>query len=349
MDGDRTVTAAFDPLPAATYTLTVDVSGDGLGTVTGSGINCGSYTGPSEDCSQEYAAGTQVTLTATPDSGSTFGGWSECDSTSENGNQCQVTMNGDRRVAATFNLSPTEATGRVVNAVDAAPISGATVGFDGIATTTAANGTFLLSLPAGTYDVTVSAPDFISATFSDVVIPSGETTDLGTIALSTEVEPGETRIVLTWGETPADLDAHLTGPIEDSDDRFHIYWAEENRGSLDASPFAFLDIDDTTSFGPETITITAQFPGVYRYSVHNYTNREATESTALAQSGAAVRVFRGDSEIAQFAVPNQEGTLWTVFEMSGVTIAPVNAMSYHTDPPSTIQSLAEQPEGRIQR
>jgi len=55
--------------------LTVTKAGIGSGTVTSAptGINCGS------DCTENYASGTSVTLTAAPASGSTFAGWSgEC-------------------------------------------------------------------------------------------------------------------------------------------------------------------------------------------------------------------------------------------------------------------------------
>ncbi|MGB5817671.1 MAG: hypothetical protein WBI27_20975, partial [Thermoanaerobaculia bacterium] len=59
-------------LDPAKYTLTVNKTGNGSGTVTSipSGINCGST------CSSKYTDGTEVQLTATPASGSTFTGWS---------------------------------------------------------------------------------------------------------------------------------------------------------------------------------------------------------------------------------------------------------------------------------
>jgi len=45
-----------------------------------------------------------------------------------------------------------------------------------------------------------------------------------------------------------------------------------------------------------------------------------------------VRVYRGSNLVASFNVPsNTGGTLWTVFEMNGDTITPINTMSYTSD------------------
>jgi len=73
---------------------TVSVQRSGSGSVSGPGIDCGST------CSEVVDDGTQLTLTATPAAGSTFRGWSGCDSVS--GNQCTLAANADRAVAATF-------------------------------------------------------------------------------------------------------------------------------------------------------------------------------------------------------------------------------------------------------
>jgi len=78
-----------------TYTLSVQKGGSGSGTVTGGAISCGAT------CSASLASGTAVTLTASADAGSTFAGWSGCDSTT--GGTCNVTMLVDRIVIATFN------------------------------------------------------------------------------------------------------------------------------------------------------------------------------------------------------------------------------------------------------
>jgi len=95
MSADRKVSAVFAFEPPSEFALTVVPTGTGTGTVTSSpaGINCGI------DCSEAYAAGTEVTLTATPASGSSFSGWSgSCTGTGA----CKVTMSQARSVTATF-------------------------------------------------------------------------------------------------------------------------------------------------------------------------------------------------------------------------------------------------------
>ena len=137
------------------------------------------------------------------------------------------------------------------------------------------------------------------------------------------------RVVLRWGENPRDLDSHLVGPTADGG-RFHIYYSNKTSGRN------YLDHDDTSSYGPETITIYETTPGVYTYLVHDYTNRNSSNSNALAQSGAYVEVYYGDSQIAleTYYVPNQEGTVWSVFEFDATTgtITPINQMSYCSTP-----------------
>jgi hypothetical protein len=86
-----------------TYDLTVSREGNGSGTVTSTSIptgatqiDCGTV------CTATYYGGTQVTLTAYADVGSTFAGWTGCDTVSAT--TCTVTMSEAKSVAATFTL-----------------------------------------------------------------------------------------------------------------------------------------------------------------------------------------------------------------------------------------------------
>jgi endo-1,4-beta-xylanase len=98
LTADRVVTATFDLVATTTWALTVTRAGTGGGTVTSSagGIACGAV------CSAELPGGTVVTLTATPDAGSTFAGWSACQGTGP----CVVTMDAARSVEAAFAVRP---------------------------------------------------------------------------------------------------------------------------------------------------------------------------------------------------------------------------------------------------
>jgi len=85
------------PQPQDTYALYVVKSGSGSGTVMSNpeGIACGS------DCSERYAAGTTVILTAQPDEGHTFAGWSgDC---SGSDLTVSVLMDADKTCTAVFS------------------------------------------------------------------------------------------------------------------------------------------------------------------------------------------------------------------------------------------------------
>ncbi|EDN72333.1 conserved hypothetical protein [Beggiatoa sp. SS] len=70
----QNVTATFNliEIPLDQYPLTVNKLGTGTGSVTSTGIDCGS------DCSEKYTENTPVTLIAKPAANSIFVGWSGC-------------------------------------------------------------------------------------------------------------------------------------------------------------------------------------------------------------------------------------------------------------------------------
>lgn len=146
----------------------------------------------------------------------------------------------------------------------------------------------------------------------------------------------EVRITLTWGENPRDLDSHLTGPTAasngtaaDTTNRFHIYYSSK---TVDV---AALDVDDTSSYGPETVTISPPAgastlrPGLYRYSVHHYSG-----SNTITTSDASVSLKYGNITRTYSPPSGAVGSrdLWTVFELlvnsaGQITVYPVNSLT----------------------
>lgn len=101
VSGIRDVGATFD---LGRYATTVAFAGTGDGTVVSSddSIHCESADGGTADCDQTSAFGTTITLTAAPDTGSVFDGWSGagCSGTGP----CVVTVEAAATVTASFSL-----------------------------------------------------------------------------------------------------------------------------------------------------------------------------------------------------------------------------------------------------
>jgi hypothetical protein len=113
------------------------------------------------------------------------------------------------------------------------------------------------------------------------------------------------RVVLNWGSTPRDLDSHL---IFDGN---HIYWGRKKGVQ------AWLDVDDTDSYGPETITVDKKKHGsTYLYAVHDFSNKANSDDQMLSASGAMVFVYVGQSLVRTYHVPRGTGNLWTVFRIT---------------------------------
>jgi uncharacterized protein YjdB len=203
------------------------------------------------------------------------------------------------------------------------------------------------NLFAGTYQVTASGTGYRPSTRTGVAVGNGAVTANQDLVLTTAGST-DVRIVLTWGSQPRDLDSHLTGPTTGTA-RFHVYYG--SRGSFTSTPFAGLDVDDTDGGGPETVTITQLVGGNYRFSVHDFSNRNSTSSTALGLSGARVALYLPNGQSRAFFVPTQPGTLWTVFELQGTVTNPVvvdrSEMSFTSDaggilsPPAAVRGATD--------
>ncbi len=96
---------------AATYDLSLIMTGTGKGTVTfSSGDQC------SDTCKLEFISPYNVTLSAAAPPGGTFNGWTGCDSA--NGTTCYVTMNSAKSIGADFTgpyLVPGSVSGKITD------------------------------------------------------------------------------------------------------------------------------------------------------------------------------------------------------------------------------------------
>jgi Lipase (class 3) len=114
-------------------------------------------------------------------------------------------------------------------------------------------------------------------------------------------------IVLNWDQSIAtgqlDLDSHLTGPTSlgsDSPVRFHTNF--NDKGSIGTAPYVQLYRDVIPAnggSGDEQTRIQVLQDGIYRFYVHDYTNRYKINSPALAQSGANVTVYTSGKDLPQ--------------------------------------------------
>jgi len=198
---------------------------------------------------------------------------------------------------------------RFLNALDGKPVEGAAVSVAGI-------GNFItdregiITFPEqedGFYTLEFSRQGYIASRIEFEVKLNNVFSNR--FSVSPLMRGDYMRIVLDWGQRPADLDLHL-----EKEGGYHIsYWDMHN--AADGS--VTLDRDDRDGFGPETITIMeTDLRSVYRVYVHDYTNGNSASSTELSRSGAAIRVYGRNGLLRSFYAPeNRRGTMWEVFRI----------------------------------
>ncbi len=194
-----------------------------------------------------------------------------------------------------------------------------------IATTiTDSYGNYSLNLPIGNYTLNASKNGYVSTMINIVVQKGIATVKNGSI--SPNVSGDNFRIVLTWGANPEDVDSHVQGKLSDGYS-FHVYFN---------SPYAYdgstevcnLDVDDTTSFGPETITLNLTTGDPYYYYVHRYSGYGT-----LSSSSAQVKVYQGAVLLATFNVPTDQGSgdYWNVFAIENGDLRIKNTVTTSPD------------------
>jgi hypothetical protein len=190
--------------------------------------------------------------------------------------------------------------------------------------TTGADGSYSVELPLGNYTVNAAKTGYISTSFN-IIVQEG-TTDSQNGTMTAVISGDQFRIVLTWGKDPCDLDSHVEGLLSD-DNRFHVYYYHESQYDGETMVCS-LDVDETSGYGPETITLntTTEYPYYY------YVNRYAGTGT-LATSEAHVNVYQGDSLLYSFNVPTDQGNgdYWNVFAIVNGELIVSNSITSSPD------------------
>jgi hypothetical protein len=125
------------------------------------------------------------------------------------------------------------------------------------------------------------------------------------------------KIILDWGASPADLDAHLV-----KDNGYHISYRNTVTSSDNT---AWLDRDAMYGYGPETITITQlDNNATYHCYIHNYTDRNTVNNLRLSNSKAVVRIYINNRFHISYPIETgNAGTTWHVFDIVNGEIRPV--------------------------
>ncbi|MEZ9824796.1 tandem-95 repeat protein [Vibrio cyclitrophicus] len=241
----------------------------------------------------------------------------------------------------------TTVTGTVLDAETGSPVVGADVTMTDNAghsytTVTDQFGHYSVSGPVvdqGT--VTIEQEGSITSSF---LIPAGEDTNGGVTAISEVLEETDMRIVVTWGESPRDMDNHLwLYDTENGNELDHIYYRDMSH-DLGEGNVVQQDVDDTNGGGPETITIPNYQDADMHYSVHNYTNRSWDVDGV---EDVQVQVFVGDTLVETFTpdLPdNPTGEHWHVFDIvNGVVVPSQDVGSENAfDLPTAEEALANE-------
>jgi len=135
-------------------------------------------------------------------------------------------------------------------------------------------------------------------------------------------KPPPYRIVLQYGTSPADIDAHLqvfsgSSQFDIAGHRGSSTAFTYSKGSDTKAPFATLDMNINNGYGPQTHTIHQLQVGEYGYYVKNQ-DHHFTDNIKFHNSAARVFVYEGNTLKHRFAIRNAQGSpkkFWQVFQI----------------------------------
>lgn len=188
-------------------------------------------------------------------------------------------------IALVASLASADVTCNVFSAFDNSAVAGALCTLRSTSesilygsNTTDATGTAVITyaLSDGDYLLRVTSDRFY---VSDVVFTVSGTVDHTEIfSVSPILNTTAVRAVLRWGLLPNDLDSHvyINAPGFDYN---HVYYSTQE--AVSGAAKISLDVDDTTSYGPETMTFEALPAGFYTYWVYSFSGEQFSDSNPV--------------------------------------------------------------------
>ena len=215
------------------------------------------------------------------------------------------------------------ASGLPVNSVDISFYPGHEVHGEPYHAQTGFDGTYsAIVRDSGEFTAILSKDGYITDTVSLYVTETG-TEMYSDFTISEQLSGDAYRFVLTWGGRPTDLDSHLEGYYERSDAvQFKVDFTQMQARDANGNLIAELDIDDTSSYGPETVTL-YNTDGFFSYYVHNY-SKSTSSDTPISASGAEVRVYQGNSLIRTFQPEDDTDVWWYVCTIDHNVLNPLS-------------------------
>ncbi|MBQ3101166.1 MAG: tetratricopeptide repeat protein [Clostridia bacterium] len=182
-------------------------------------------------------------------------------------------------------------------------------------TVTDSMGYCTLELLPGKYTVEVNAAEYIVEAFDLEVFTTG-VASVESFTISPQLADDEIRIVLEWGDYPRDLDSHLCTLNMNSMVNFtRKTWREGGE------VVAELDVDDTTGYGPETITV-YDTDIDFIYAVYDFT----TTGEMFYRRDITVKVYTSSGTPTVYTIPTMDidSNMWTVFKYQAGSFQTVN-------------------------
>lgn len=217
--------------------------------------------------------------------------------------------------------------GHVSDVVSSRPVAGVDVSAGDASATTDSQGYFFLTVESGASTIRVVDEDYVTFE-SSISVEEGEHDEIDFALFPLPV----TRFVLTWGDQPANLDAHAWVPMGTG--TYDHIWSGDY-GDADRPPYTILDCDVTTGDGPEVVYIRPGL-GNYYQGWYHFAVQHTAGDLSLPGSEARVDIYRGN-QLRQTIEPPpgsaDSGWYWYVGRLNCQTMEWVEIGTYSAEAP----------------